>query len=158
NMVSLDPGLQVLHIHVDARLLRAGGSGRYVRELTSRWLLRPDVRRMCFFGRREELEPFLAEHDERGVARIVSWRDRPYSPAAQVRWPRLVRACPERPAVTFFPHYDVPLVDHPTPSVVAVHDLIHFEVPRGFPVWKRLLGRVLLRGALERATAVVTVS
>jgi glycosyltransferase involved in cell wall biosynthesis len=147
-----------LRIQVDARLLGAGGIGRYLRELTSRWLARADVEALRFFGLPSELEPFLAEHDARGVAEIVPWADRPYSPAAQLRWPALSRAPPWTPDVTFLPHYDVPLLRHPEPSVVTVHDLIHFQVPEGFPAWKRALGLALLRGALERARAVVTVS
>ena len=147
-----------MHVHVDARLLHGGGIGRYVRELTSRWLLRADVGRICFLGRPGELTPFLARHDRRGVGAVVPWTDPPYSAIAQARWPRLARACGDDPNVTFFPHYDVPLVRHPSPSVVTVHDLIQFELPAGFPWWKRVLGRRLLGGALARAGAVVTVS
>jgi glycosyltransferase involved in cell wall biosynthesis len=115
------------------------------------------VEALRFFGHRSELEAFLAEYDARGVAEIVPWTYGSYSPVAQVHWPALPRRAP-RPDVTFLPHYDVPLLRHPEPSVVSVHDLIHFQVPEGFPVWKRALGLALLRGALERARAVVTVS
>src|SRR5690606_9972229 len=89
-----------LHVHVDARLLHGGGIGRYVRELTSRWLLRADVGRICFLGRPDELTPFLARHDRRGVGAVVPWTDPPYSAIAQARWPRLARACGDDPNVT----------------------------------------------------------
>jgi glycosyltransferase involved in cell wall biosynthesis len=146
-----------LRIQVDARLLRGGGIGRYIREITGPWLSRPDVGAVRFMGRPEELEPFLQERDPRGVAEILPWRDGPYSLVAQLRWPFLARRSWE-PDVSFFPHYDVPLVGFPAPSLVAIHDLIHFQRPEGFPAWKRVLGQVLLRKALESATSVVTVS
>jgi len=147
-----------LRIEVDARLLSAGGIGRYLRELTARWLGHPDVSRMRFFGHRAELEAFLERTDVRSVAEVVSWIDPPYRPEAQLRWPGVARAGGWPADVSFFPHYDVPLFRHPRPSVVTVHDLIHFQEPEGFPAWKRAVGLALLRGALERATVVVTVS
>jgi alpha-1,3-rhamnosyl/mannosyltransferase len=147
-----------MRLQVDARLLRGGGIGRYLRELSRRWLTDPLVDRVRFLGRPPELEPWLAEVDARGIAEVTSWSDGPYSPVSQLRWPWLARGLAWRADATFFPHFDVPLVAHPHPSVVAVHDLIHFQVPEGFPRWKRVAGAVLLRGAVDRARAVVTVS
>lgn len=135
-----------------------GGIGRYIREITGRWLSRPEVGALRFMGRPEELEPFLKERDGRGVAEILPWSDRPYSPVAQLRWPFLSRQSSWEPDVSFFPHYDVPLVQFPAPSLVTIHDLIHFQRPEDFPRWKRVLGQVLMRKALEGATSVVTVS
>lgn len=147
-----------LRIQVDARLLRGGGIGRYIREVTGRWLSRPDVGALRYFGRPGELEPFLAEWDARGIAEVVVWADRPYSPMGQMRWPLLAHRLSWPADVTFLPHYDVPLLRPPTPSVVTIHDLIHFERPYGFPAWKRALGMTLMRRAMEGATAIVTVS
>ena len=155
---SAPSALRPLRIQVDARLLNGGGIGRYIREITGRWLSRDDVDAIRFFGRPEELEPFLAERDARGVAEVVRWSDGPYSPAAQLRWPLLQRSLPWRADISFLPHYDVPFFGFPEPSVVTVHDLIHFQRPEGFPAWKRVLGTALMRRALEDATAVVTVS
>ena len=149
---------RTVRIQVDARLLRSGGIGRYIREITGRWLARDDVARIRFFGRSSELEPFLADRDRRGIAEVEPWMDGPYSPAAQLRWPLVKRGLSWPADITFLPHYDVPLLRHPRPSLVTVHDLIHFQLPRGFPAWKRALGMALLRRALEEATNVVTVS
>lgn len=147
-----------MRILVDARLLGGGGIGRYLREVVGPWLEEPAVTGITFLGRPWELEPWLRERDVRGVAGLVRWEDRPYSALAQVRWPRLLRRLGERHDVAFFPHYDVPLWKHPTPSVVVVHDLTQFLFKRGFPRWKRWGGELLLRGAVARAGAVVTVS
>ena len=155
---SPNPSQRPLRIQVDARLLQAGGIGRYIREITRRWLARPDIGALHFFGRPAELEPFLAEWDVRGVADVTRWADGPYSPVAQLRWPILTLRAPWAADITFLPHYDVPLLCPPHPFVVCVHDLIHFQRPEGFPDWKRALAMTLMRRALEGATAIVTVS
>ncbi len=146
-----------MRILVDARLLRRGGIGRYVRELSERWLTSPGVDAVRFVGRPEELEPWLAHTDTRGVASVHPLDAGPYSLRAQLSWfgrsPGAGRC-----DVTFFPHYDVPLAGCPKPAVVTVHDLIHFQAPRGFPAWKRWAGATLLRGAVARASRVVAIS
>jgi glycosyltransferase involved in cell wall biosynthesis len=139
-------------------MLKAGGIGRYIREITEPWLTDERVEVIRFLGRPEELEPWLKNRDTRGIATIGVWRDPPYSSLAQARWPFMRKGLGWEPDVTFFPHYDVPLFSHPRPSVVTIHDLIQFNFPRGFPWWKRKAGRILLDGALNRASALVTVS
>ena len=148
----------MMRIQVDARMLRAGGIGRYIREVTGPWLRDPRVDALRFLGRPEELEPWLMEEDHRGIASVGVWRDGPYSPVAQLRWPGMSRRLGWKADVTFFPHYDVPLPSHPSPSVVTIHDLIHFRVPGAFPWWKRRAGHFLLTGAIRRASRIITVS
>lgn len=149
-----------IRIQVDARMLRAGGIGRYLREVTGPWLSNLQVAGVHFLGRPEELEPWLATLAGAETATIQAWRHRPYSPGAQLRWRHLQRERPAfvQPQVTFFPHYDVPLPAHPHPSVVTVHDLTQYRLPRHFSRWKRRAGMVLLKGALSRATRILTVS
>lgn len=149
-----------LRIQVDARMLRAGGIGRYLREVTGPWLVSPRVAGIHFLGRPEALEPWLASLEGVEKATVQAWRHEPYSPGAQLRWRRLQLDRPAhiRPQVTFFPHYDVPLWPHPTLSVVTVHDLTQYRLPQHFPPWKRKAGMVLLKGALSRATRIVAVS
>ena len=147
-----------MKIQVDARLLHGGGIGRYIREIVGRWLAESSVERMRLFGRPAELGPWLEQHDARGLSDVVPWGDPPYSPAGQLRWPSLARRGHWAADITFFPHYDVPLWAHPTPSLVAIHDLIQFKHPEGFPTWKRAAGRMLLQGAIEKCAGIVTVS
>ena len=146
-----------MRIHVDARLLRAGGIGRYIREITGPWLREPEVASVRFLGRPEELEPWLDEVDVRGIAEVTAWSDPPYSLRAQLRWPGLGSRRAE-PDVTFFPHYDAPMIRHPRPSLVTVHDLIQYRLPEGFPGWKRWGGARLLGRAVTNATGIVAVS
>ncbi len=147
-----------MRILFDARLLRGGGIGRFTREVTARWLADPDVSRIRFLGRPDELEPWLREVDERDVGVTIPFPHSSYSPGAQMAWLRKARELRGDGDVAFFPHYDAPLLRHPSPSVVVVHDLIQFRFRQGFPVWKRAGGRILLNGALKRASRIVTVS
>ncbi len=139
-------------------MLRAGGIGRYIRETTGPWLAEKRVEEIRFLGRPEELEPWLEELESVALPSIGVWRDRPYRLSAQLRWPWFRKRLGWEPDVTFFPHYDVPLISHPNPSVVTVHDLTQFKLPWAFPWWKRRVGAGLLHGALTRASRILTVS
>ena len=149
----------MLHLEVDARLLQAGGIGRFIRETTSRWLNRRDVAALRLLGRPEELEPWLAELECADVAEIVPWYARPFTPSAQLTWLTHVRGRGKwKPDVTLFPHFDIPVVQHPRHSVTVVHDLIQFELVDLFPDWKRFLASGLLRRIASEPRRVVTVS
>lgn len=147
-----------MRVAVDARLLRGGGIGRYIREITSRWLQDDRSAGIRFLGHPDEIEAWLDQLPRRGKAEVVPWRDPVYSLRAQVRWAvrggRWTRDCD----AVFFPHWDVPVTRNQPPRVVVVHDLIHFLEPGGFPAWKRFPGRLLLRRAIRSAGMVITVS
>jgi len=143
---------------VDSCLLHGGGIGRYLRELTARWLERSEIHEILFMGDPDELDPFLEKHDDRRVGRVVGWPGGPYSVRRHVSWPGAPRRAAASADVTFFPHYDVPLFGVPSPYVVTVHDLTHFRVPEAFPAVKRWAGWRLLRRAVKGAEEVVTVS
>lgn len=148
-----------MRIQIDARLLNSGGIGRYIREIVGPWLVDRRVERVRCFGHPEELRAWLADRDPRGIVDVVPWVDPVYSLRAQVNWPRLHQGPHSWPAdVSLFPHYDIPLLAHPAPSVVVVHDLIHLEVADAFPAWKRAGAAAMLRAVCQRATEVITVS
>ena len=120
----------MLRLEVDARLLRAGGIGRFIRETTSRWMKSRSVVALRLLGRPEELEPWLLEVEGADLVEIVPWRARPYQVSGQVQWPTSVRnGRGWEPDVTLFLHCDIPIVCHPRPSVTVVHDLIYLELP-----------------------------
>lgn len=147
-----------MRVAVDARLLQGGGIGRYIREVTGRWLSAEGIREIRFLGRPSEIEPWVRSLTGSERAGVVSWEDSVYSPRAQLRWAsngaNWTRGC----NVTFFPHWDCPVHPAGPPRVVTVHDLIHFLEPGGFPAWKRLAGKWLLSRSIRSAAAVVTVS
>jgi glycosyltransferase involved in cell wall biosynthesis len=149
----------MLHLEVDARLVQAGGIGRFIRETTSRWLSRRDVAALRFLGRTEELEPWLDGLEGAERAEIVPWDARSFSPSAQLKWLTHVSASRGwKPDVTLFPHFDIPVLRTPRPSVTVVHDLIQLELPDFFPDWKRFVAAGLLRRIGSNTGRVVTVS
>ncbi len=148
-----------MRIEVDARMLMAGGIGRFVREICGRWAEDPRVDALRFLGRPEELEPWLARLDCPGDVDIVPWLDAPYRFRAQLRWlGSMSRRRGWKPDVTFFPHYDAPAFNHPDSSVTVIHDLIQLQLPRLFPAWKRVLAAGLLRRVAAESAHIVTVS
>lgn len=147
-----------MKILVDARLLHGGGIGRFLRQVSARWLREAVVSEIRFLGRSDELDAWLADVDERGIGRSVEFSHPPYALRAQTDWLRRADGLRGNADVAFFPHYDVPLLRHPRPSVLVVHDLTQFLLPEAFPRIKRVAGRILLNRALDQSDHVITVS
>jgi glycosyltransferase involved in cell wall biosynthesis len=143
---------------LDARLLNGGGIGRYIREISRRWLVEPEVGEVRFLGARRELERWLLDRAGAEKARVVPWDDPIYSIRAQARWVQRGRIWSRGCHVCLFPHWDAPAAAIGPPRVVTVHDLTHFLEPGGFPAWKRVPGRLLLGRVVRTAAAVITVS
>jgi glycosyltransferase involved in cell wall biosynthesis len=55
------------------------------------------------------------------------------------------------------PHYTLPMLLR-CPSIVTIHDLIHFKFREYFPAWKVKAAEIVIRSAVERAQVIVTVS
>lgn len=55
------------------------------------------------------------------------------------------------------PHYTLPMRLQ-CPSIVTIHDLIHFKFREYFPAWKVKAAEIVIRNAVERARIVITVS
>lgn len=55
------------------------------------------------------------------------------------------------------PHYTLPMMLR-CPSIVTIHDLIHFKFREYFPAWKVKAAEIVIRNAVERADVVITVS
>ena len=147
-----------MRLLIDARMLNGGGIGRFIREVSQRWLVDLRVRRIYFLGSRSEISRWLPQVDARGIGTVVRWPGSAYSVARQLAWPGVFSRLSMKVDVCLFPHYDAPILGHPARSVVIVHDLIHFRFPSGFPVRVRVPGRFLMRSALHRASRLVTVS
>ena len=148
-----------MRVDIDARMLRSGGIGRYIREIVGPWLTSNQLSAVRLYGNVTALESWLARIEARGTVDVEPWDDPVYSAAAQVHWlTSRFRGRAWRPDVTFFPHFTAPLVGHPKPSVVVIHDLIHLRVPGAFPVWKRALAAGLIRRVGSMTDRIVTVS
>ena len=147
-----------MKILMDARLLNGGGIGRFIREVSQRWLADSRVSGIHFLGSRSEIVRWLPKVDSRGIGTVVRWPGSAYSVARQIAWPGVFSRLSRSVDACIFPHYDVPILGHPARSVVIVHDLIHFRFPSGFPVRVRVPGRFLMSSALHKASRLVTVS
>lgn len=149
----------MLRVEVDVRMLEAGGIGRYIREIVSPWLSEGWVTCARLYGPRAEVNGWLRSIEPKVDVEVVPWADPVYSPRAQLRWSQLSRERGRwQPDVSFFPHFDAPVLSHPRPSLVTVHDLIHLQVARAFPWWKRRLAATLIRAIGRRTDQIVTVS
>lgn len=147
-----------MRVLMDARLLRGGGIGRYIREIASRWLRMDEVAELRLLGHPVELQEWLSALPGRDRAGILRWTDPLYSPRAQLRWVRHgARWCHECDA-SFFPHWDAPAFRRGPPRLLTVHDLTQFMEPEGFPLWRRVPGRLLLARVLRASEGIVTVS
>lgn len=151
------PAGMPLSLLVDARGLYTSGIGRYLREVLQRVVVDPRFASVSMLGDLALIDRFRGEQgDGADRVRAIPYEHPMYSPAAQVAWRRVHRRA--RADVTFFPHYDGPIVSMPAGSVVTIHDLIHFKVPAAFPPAKRLFAGVLLRRVVQQAETVIAVS
>ena len=138
-----------MRIGVDARKLRDGGIGTYIRNLLA-----------VFFGRQDghEYVVFLLEEDLGSMAR-------PGAPAEEVKvragkysisehW--LLARAARRAQVDLYhsPHYTLPLPIH-CPAVVTVHDLIHVRFARFFPAGAGIYARTIAGAAVRKARLVL---
>jgi glycosyltransferase involved in cell wall biosynthesis len=144
---------------IDARYLDAPGLGRYTREIGRRLLADPRFGPVTLAGPVGVIDAWVRENGlPVDALRMVQVPARSFHPLSQGAF-----ACQRLMGrldadVGFFPHYDIPVLGRPSVTVVAVHDLIHYRTPEGFPWWKRRLGGRLLGHAIRRADRVITVS
>jgi len=138
-----------VRIGVDARKLRDGGIGTYIRNLLGVFFGRPDGHRFVVFLLQEDLGSMA----------------RPGAPAEEVRvragkysvsehW--LLARAARRAQVDLYhsPHYTLPLPIH-CPAVVTVHDLIHVRFARFFPAGAGIYARTIAGAAVRKARLVL---
>ena len=138
-----------MRIGVDARKLRDGGIGTYIRNLLG-----------VFFGRPEghQFVVFLLEEDLGALARpgfaAEEVRVRAGKYSVSEHW-GLARAA-RRAKVDLYhsPHYTLPLPIH-CPAIVTVHDLIHVRFARFFPAGAGIYARTIAGAAVRKARLVL---
>ena len=145
---------------IDARALWGSGIGRYMREITRGLVSLGKFDLIRLVGDPKELEPFVEILESGATASkvdIVALKGGRYSPRAQAGWSALL-AHGDVADVTFFPHWDVPLLRFPTRSVVTIHDLIHLRVKGATSPARRVLARRMITRAVDEATRMIAVS
>lgn len=131
---------------VDARVLYGSGIGRYVRELVPRIVQGGQFDTVHLVGDPAELVPFITAQVH--GAEVLSLPYGRYHWRAQVGWMAMRRQLPAGKRVTWFPHFDAPVLGMPAPSVVTIHDLIPL-MHKGMAGPMR---RIMMRAAVHRAT------
>ncbi len=136
-------------IGIDARKLRDGGIGTYVRHLIEALLLEPRGHRFALF-----LDPkdFGTTTWSDRVTREIAVRAGKYSIAEH--W--VLAAAARAALVDLFhaPHYTLPLAWNGR-AVVTIHDLIHVRHPQFFPAGAALYARTIAGLAARRSRVVI---
>lgn len=133
---------------IDARMIRHGGIGTYLRHLIPALAASGGLEHGCVAGAPEESVP-----SRPNLCRL-SYRAPIYSVAEQLWMPRNIH----RAALWHAPHFNIPLRWR-GPLVVTVHDLIHLKRPRD--TRNRLApyyARFMLHQVARRAQAVIVPS
>ncbi len=136
-------------IGIDARKLRDGGIGTYVRHLVEALLAEPRDHRFALF-----LDPrdFGTTTWSDRVTREIAVRAGKYSLAEH--WVLAAAARAARVDLFHAPHYTLPLAWH-GPAVVTIHDLIHVRFPQFFPAGAALYARTIAGMAARRSRVVI---
>ena len=136
-------------IGIDARKLRDGGIGTYVRHLIEALLAEPRGHRFALF-----LDPkdFGTTTWSDRVTREIAVRAGKYSIAEH--WVLAAAARAARVDLFHAPHYTLPLAWN-GPAVVTIHDLIHVRYPQFFPAGAALYARTIAGLAARRARVVI---
>jgi len=138
-----------LRIGVDARKLRDGGIGTYIRNLLGVFFGRPEGHRFVIFLLAEDLGS-LTRADS--PAEEVKVRAGKYS--VSEHW--LLARAARRAQVDLYhsPHYTLPLPIQ-CPAIVTVHDLIHVRFARFFPAGAGIYARTIAGAAVRKARLVL---
>jgi glycosyltransferase involved in cell wall biosynthesis len=138
-----------LRIGVDARKLRDGGIGTYIRNLLGVFFGRPEGHRFVVFLLEEDLGS-LTRADS--PAEEVQVRAGKYS--VSEHW--LLARAARRARVDLYhsPHYTLPLPIQ-CPAIVTVHDLIHVRFARFFPAGAGIYARTIAGAAVRKARLVL---
>ena len=138
-----------MKIGVDARKLRDGGIGTYIRNLLGVFLRGSRDDRFVVFLRREDLG--AVAHPGASVDEV---RVRAGNYSVSEHW--LLAHAARRAGVDVYhsPHYTLPLPLR-CPAVVTVHDLIHVRFARFFPTGAGIYARTIAGAAARKARLVL---
>jgi len=138
-----------VRIGVDARKLRDGGIGTYIRNLLGVFFGRPEGHRFVVFLLQEDLGSMAHPGSP---AEEVKVRAGKYSVSEHWSMARAAR----RAQVDLYhsPHYTLPL-PLGCPAVVTVHDLIHVRFSRFFPAGAGIYARTIAGAAVRKARLVL---
>ena len=138
-----------MRVAIDARKLRDGGIGTYIREVVAAMLARSDAPELVAL-----LDPKDLGRTGWPVGRVTEREARAGKYGLAEHWivPREARAAGAK--LLHAPHYTLPW-GWRGPSVVTVHDLIHLRFPHSFPPGAALYARAVAGSAVKRSRIVL---
>ncbi len=138
-----------MRIGLDARKLRDGGIGTYIRNLLVVFFGRPNGHRFVLFLLQEDLGSVAHAGSPAEEVRVQAGK---YS--VTEHW--LLARAARRAEVDLYhsPHYTLPLPLQ-CPAVVTVHDLIHVRFARFFPAGAGIYARTIAGAAVRKARIVL---
>jgi glycosyltransferase involved in cell wall biosynthesis len=137
-------------VAIDARKLRDGGIGTYIRELVAALATRAGAPQVAAL-----LDPADLGRTgwAPGVAREIAVRAGKYGVWEHLAIPRAARRAGAE--LLHAPHYTLPL-GWSGRAIVTIHDLIHIRYPKFFPPGTSLYARAVAGSAARRARLVLT--
>ncbi|HSP05637.1 MAG TPA: glycosyltransferase, partial [Acidobacteriota bacterium] len=138
-----------MNIGIDVRKLRDFGIGTHIRNVVLHAIRQDPAHNYFLFCHPRD----LANNDSSGL-----WIPEESSKYSVKEHFSLARQAREY-RLDFYhsPHYTLPMMLH-CPSLVTIHDLIHFRFRQFFPAWKVKAAEIVIRRAVNRAAVIVTVS
>jgi glycosyltransferase involved in cell wall biosynthesis len=136
-------------VALDARKLRDGGIGTYIRGVLEAFAAEPNGDPVVALADPEHRDRIPA----RGPVRFAAVRAGNYGIAEHFAVPNAARAA--QATLLHEPHYTLPLF-WSGPAVVTVHDLIHLRFPQFFRPGAAWYARAMAGQAVRRARVVIT--
>ncbi len=144
-------GEPIMHIAIDCRKIGDYGIGTYIQGLLGSLLEIPGEEHYSLLLPRSRRA--LVPRSDRVT--LVDCELPGYSLRELVALGKILESLD--PGLVHFPHYVVPFTQRRT--VVTIHDLIHLQAPRrDLPRGGKLYARWMIRRAVRRASAILTVS
>ncbi len=143
-------------IGIDVRKISDYGIGTHIRNVVLAAAdLAPQHEFICYY---DPLDAAAMRFIAPDAGTSFRWVEEPaakYSIQEHISLARKARK--ERIGLFHSPHYTLPLFLN-CPSIVTIHDLIHFKFQEYFPAWKVQAAKYVIRKATQKARCVIAVS
>jgi len=146
-----------MRIGFDARMIDHPGIGRYIKNLLNAMTGLNSKHEFILFGDRQKLVPFTLHLTSKN---IIHWNAPVYSVKEHI-------SCPFKSHgldIIHIPHFNVPLGTGKGIGrgkgglIITIHDLIYTKFPQHLPFLKRKIAGYLIRRAVKKSAAIITVS
>jgi glycosyltransferase involved in cell wall biosynthesis len=139
-------------IVIDARMIDASGIGTYLNNLIPRFFDKADQFEFCLLGERQKIGKKEWITDK---IQIIDFPAPIYSIQEQIQFKKVI---PDDCDLFFAPHYNIPYF-YSGRLITTIHDVFHLaKENENKTILKTLYARMMLRAALKKSTAVMTVS